>query len=189
MIQVMCVLVGEDADQWKVRLILSFISGEVGRETSPPYQTSYHCSTKIDNEDVEFEMFDTFGVEGYDRLSPLKYSQANVFLLFFSVSCSASFQRAKDKWFGELHRHCPSTPILLVGVTHGDDTNNGVAQLRTVGKEKGFRLAQKIKAARYIECSLHDISSIDAVFAETFRVLQQSEADNPSTSSSSCCVS
>lgn len=195
MVQVKCVLVGEDEDQWKVRLILSFISGEVSLEANPKYQASYQTTTRINNEDVEFEMYETFGVEGYDRLRPLKYAQADVFLLFFSVSCAESFERAKDKWFLELQHISPSTPIILIAITHGgggggrDPAPNSGS--RIVSKEKGFRFAQKIKAKRYLECSLHDISNIRAIFAEAFRVLQQHEGDVSSSrsSSSSCCIS
>ena len=55
------------------------------------------------------------GQEEYDRLRPLSYPQTDVFLMCFSVTSPASFENVKDKWFLEVHHHCPGVPFLIVG--------------------------------------------------------------------------
>lgn len=55
------------------------------------------------------------GQEDYDRLRPLSYPQTDVFLVCFSVTSPASFENVKEKWFPEVHHHCPGVPCLIVG--------------------------------------------------------------------------
>lgn len=62
-------------------------------------------------------LFDTAGQEDYDRLRPLSYPQTDVFLVCFSVTSPASFENVKEKWFPEVHHHCPGVPCLIV-VSH-----------------------------------------------------------------------
>lgn len=59
-------------------------------------------------------LFDTAGQEDYDRLRPLSYPQTDVFLVCFSVTSPASFENVKEKWFPEVHHHCPGVPCLIV---------------------------------------------------------------------------
>lgn len=54
------------------------------------------------------------GQEDYDRLRPLSYPQTDVFLVCFSVTSPASFENVKEKWFPEVHHHCPGVPCLIV---------------------------------------------------------------------------
>src|SRR5450756_2690223 len=55
------------------------------------------------------------GQEDYDRLRPLSYPQTDVFLVCFSVTSPASFENVREKWFPEVHHHCPGVPCLIVG--------------------------------------------------------------------------
>lgn len=57
----------------------------------------------------------TAGQEDYDRLRPLSYPGANVFILCFSVVNPASFENVKQKWFPEVNHHASRVPIVLVG--------------------------------------------------------------------------
>ena len=43
------------------------------------------------------------------------YPQTGVFLVFFSVTSPASFENVREKWFPEVHHHCPGVPCLIVG--------------------------------------------------------------------------
>ena len=58
---------------------------------------------------------DSAGQEDYDRLRPLSYPQTDVFLVCFSCVSPASFENVKEKWFPEVHHHCPGVPALIVG--------------------------------------------------------------------------
>ena len=55
------------------------------------------------------------GQDDYDRLRPLSYPQTDVFLVCFNVTSPASFENVKEKWFPEVHHHCPGVPYLIVG--------------------------------------------------------------------------
>lgn len=104
-------------------------------------------------------LFDTAGQEDYDRLRPLSYPQTDVFLVCFSVTSPASFENVKEKWFPEVHHHCPGVPCLIVGTQV--DLRDDPAVLdklarqkqRPVPPEAGERLARELGAVKYVECS------------------------------------
>jgi cell division control protein 42 len=99
------------------------------------------------------------GQEDYDRLRPLSYPQTDVFLVCFSVTSPASFENVKEKWFPEVHHHCPGVPCLIVGtqVDLRDDPNMLQKLARQKQKpipfEAGERLARELGAVKYAECS------------------------------------
>lgn len=51
----------------------------------------------------------------FDKLRPLCYTSADVFMLCFSVVSPASFQNVPEKWVPEIRQHAPSAPLVLVG--------------------------------------------------------------------------
>lgn len=53
--------------------------------------------------------------EEFDRLRPLCYTSADVFLLCFSVVSPTSFQNVPEKWVPEIRKHVPFAPLILVG--------------------------------------------------------------------------
>lgn len=101
----------------------------------------------------------TIGQEDYDRLRPLSYPQTDVFLVCFSVTSPASFENVKEKWFPEVHHHCPGVPCLIVGtqVDLRDDPNMlqklARQKQRPIPFEAGERLARELGAVKYAECS------------------------------------
>ena len=59
---------------------------------------SFHIKeVRLDDCIVKFEIWDTAGQEEYDRLRPLSYANANVFLLCFSVISPVSFENVTAK--------------------------------------------------------------------------------------------
>src|SRR6202000_300204 len=117
---------------------------------------TYH---RIGDEPYTLGLFDTAGQEDYDRLRPLSYPQTDVFLVCFSVTSPASFENVKEKWFPEVHHHCPGVPCLIVGtqVDLRDDPNMLHKLARQKPKpipfEAGERLARELGAVKYAECS------------------------------------
>jgi small GTP-binding protein len=112
------------------------------------------------------------GQEDYDRLRPLSYPQTDVFLVCFSVTSPASFENVKEKWFPEVHHHCPGVPCLIVGtqVDLRDDPmiNEKLARQkqRAVQTEQGERLARELGAVKYVECSALTQKGLKNVFDE-----------------------
>jgi len=112
------------------------------------------------------------GQEDYDRLRPLSYPQTDVFLVCFSVTSPASFENVKEKWFPEVHHHCPGVPCLIVG-TQVDlrDDPQVMEKLqrqkqRPVAAEQGERLARELGAVKYVECSALTQKGLKNVFDE-----------------------
>ena len=69
----------------------------------------------VNHDPCTLGLFDTAGVEDYDRLRPLSYPQTDVFLVCFSLISPASFVNVAEKWVPEVEHHCPNTPIVLAG--------------------------------------------------------------------------
>ena len=55
------------------------------------------------------------GQDDFDRLRHISYPMTDVFLVCFCVTSPGSFENVKDKWFPEVHYHCPGVPLLTVG--------------------------------------------------------------------------
>jgi cell division control protein 42 len=122
------------------------------------------------------------GQEDYDRLRPLSYPQTDVFLVCFSVTSPASFENVKEKWFPEVHHHCPGVPCLIVG-TQVDlrDDSQVIEKLarqkqRPVAIEQGERLARELGAVKYVECSALTQKGLKNVFDEVSSFYRRNSA-------------
>ncbi len=121
--------------------------------------TPQAVTVMIGDDPYTLGLFDTAGQEDYDRLRPLSYPQTDVFLVCFSVTSPASFENVKEKWFPEVHHHCPGVPCLIVGTQVDLRDDNAVLEKlgrqkqRPVAPEAGERLARELGAVKYVECS------------------------------------
>ena len=113
-----------------------------------------------------------FPQEDYDRLRILSYPGTHVFLLCFSIVSPASFANITQKWMKELRENCPAVNIILVG-TQSDlrDDYDVVTRLKKkkeepISQEKGEKLAKKLGAVVYCECSALTQAGLKNVFDE-----------------------
>jgi cell division control protein 42 len=129
------------------------------------------CS-RIGDEPYTLGLFDTAGQEDYDRLRPLSYPQTDVFLVCFSVTSPASFENVREKWFPEVHHHCPGVPCLIVGTQTDLREDPSVREklakqkMTPVRKEDGERMAKELGAVKYVECSALTQYKLKDVFDE-----------------------
>ena len=127
---------------------------------------------RIGDEPYTLGLFDTAGQEDYDRLRPLSYPQTDVFLVCFSVTSPASFENVREKWFPEVHHHCPGVPCLIVGTQTDlrDDQSVkdklGKQKMSPVRKEDGEKMARELGAVKYVECSALTQYKLKDVFDE-----------------------
>lgn len=127
---------------------------------------------RIGDEPYTLGLFDTAGQEDYDRLRPLSYPQTDVFLVCFSVTSPPSFENVREKWFPEVHHHCPGVPCLIVGTQTDlrDDpqVRDKLAKqkMQPVRKEDGERMAKDLGAVKYVECSALTQFKLKDVFDE-----------------------
>jgi small GTP-binding protein len=138
-------------------------------DLEPSFLTSIY---RIGDEPYTLGLFDTAGQEDYDRLRPLSYPQTDVFLVCFSVTSPASFENVREKWFPEVHHHCPGVPCLIVGTQTDlrDDPSVreklGKQKMTPVRKEDGERMAKELGAVKYVECSALTQYKLKDVFDE-----------------------
>jgi small GTP-binding protein len=127
---------------------------------------------RIGDEPYTLGLFDTAGQEDYDRLRPLSYPQTDVFLVCFSVTSPASFENVREKWFPEVHHHCPGVPCLIVGtqtdLREDQNVRDKLAKqkMTPVRKEDGERMAKELGAVKYVECSALTQYKLKDVFDE-----------------------
>ena len=94
-----------------------------------------------------------------DRIKRTDYSKADLFIVMFSVIDPHSYHAVRNIWVPELRGYCTETPMLLVGnktdLRNNPETlNNLYQQKRTpIATKIGKRLAEKINAVKYLECS------------------------------------
>lgn len=137
---------------------------------------------RIGDEPYTLGLFDTAGQEDYDRLRPLSYPQTDVFLVCFSVTSPASFENVREKWFPEVHHHCPGVPCLIVGTQTDLRDDPQVREklskqkMQPVRKEDGERMAKDLGTVKYVECSALTQFKLKDVFDEVslFHVLEMS---------------
>ncbi|XP_071951615.1 ras-related C3 botulinum toxin substrate 1-like isoform X2 [Antedon mediterranea] len=132
---------------------------------------------KVDGVSVNLGLWDTAGQEDYDRLRPLSYPQTDIFLVCFSVVGQSSYANVQTKWHPELAHHAPGVPYVLVG-TKVDlrEDKEVINELNSKGKkvyrkEDGERLASKIGAVKYMECSALTQRGLKMVFEEAVRIV------------------
>ncbi|KAM3596202.1 uncharacterized protein V6R79_010246 [Siganus canaliculatus] len=152
-----CVVVG-DAEVEKTKLLISYTIGKCP-DYIPTVFDNYAVTVLIGDEPHTLAIYDTSGQEDYLRLRPLSYPDTDVFLVCFSVVSPDSLENVREKWVPEISHHCPQTPFLLVG-THVDlrDDSNTLEKLsknkqRVLTHEDGEKMAQELKAVKYMECS------------------------------------
>jgi small GTP-binding protein len=85
----------------------------------PTVFDNFSANVVVDGNTVNLGLWDTAGQEDYNRLRPLSYRGADVFLLAFSLISKASYENISKKWIPELRHYAPSVPIILVGTKLG----------------------------------------------------------------------
>ncbi|XP_057304197.1 cell division control protein 42 homolog [Hydractinia symbiolongicarpus] len=169
-----CVMVGDEA-VGKTCLVLSHGNYEFSSDCVPSFENGYDFPTDIDGRPFTTRVFEV-GQKDYDRLRPLLYPQTDVFLVCFSVVAPLSFENVKEKWVPEIMHHCPNTPFLLVGTQV--DLRDDAAILEKLAKTKqkpisskqGYKLARKVKAVKFVECSALTQQSVQNVFHKALKV-------------------
>lgn len=156
----------------KTCLLVAFTTGAFpGNDYEPTVFDNYAGSLLVDGITANLTLWDTAGQEDYEKLRPLSYPGSDVFLLCYSISSQASYNNILTKWQPELKHHCPSTPYVLVA-TKADLRQEESAE-ELVSRASGKKLASKIKAYSYVECSAKTGERVREVFEEAARAVLQ----------------
>ncbi|CAI8027844.1 Ras-related C3 botulinum toxin substrate 1, partial [Geodia barretti] len=117
-----------------------------------------------------FGLNEAFCQEGYERMWPSMYPETDVFIVCFSVVHPSSFENVKVKWAPEIRKHCPNTPMILVGTKlekRGDKAKIEklkAKRLKPVTYGEGLQLRKEIGAVKYHECSTKTLVGLKEVF-------------------------
>jgi Rho family protein len=145
---------------------------------------------------VELSLWDTAGQEEFDRLRSLSYDDTHAIMLCFSVDSPESLENVETKWVGEIAENCPNVKLVLVALKcdlrkrEDDDAEGAEPEKPCIDYEEGLRVAEKIKALRYLgmrrscstwivqltywtECSAMKNRGVNEAFTEAARVALQ----------------
>nr|GEX63741.1 Rac-like GTP-binding protein RAC2 [Tanacetum cinerariifolium] len=117
------------------------------------------------------------GQEDYNRLRPLSYRGADVFILAFSLISKPSFENISKKWIPELRHYAPLVPIVLVG-TKLDLREDSKFLMDypgacTISTSQGEELKKQIGAVGYVECSSKTQQNVKIVFDVAIKAVLQ----------------
>ena len=65
--------------------------------SNPTVFENYVADVEVDRKHVELALWDTAGVEGYDRLRPLSYPDSHVILICFGIASPDSLDNVQEK--------------------------------------------------------------------------------------------
>ncbi|URD99815.1 rac-like GTP-binding protein [Musa troglodytarum] len=173
---VKCVTVGDGA-VGKTCMLISYTSNTFPTDYIPTVFDNFSANVVVDGNTVNLGLWDTAGQEDYNRLRPLSYRGADVFLLAFSLISKGSYENVSKKWIPELRHYAPGVPIILVGTKLDlrDDEQFFIdhAGSTPITNAQGEELRKQIDAPCYIECSSKTQENIKAVFDAAIKVALQ----------------
>ncbi|XP_041996703.1 rac-like GTP-binding protein 5 [Salvia splendens] len=171
-----CVTVG-DGGVGKTCLLISYTTNSFPTGYIPTVFDNFSVNMTVGGSSVNLSLWDSAGQEDYNRLRPLSYHGANVFILVFSLISKTSYDSVHNKWNSELRHYAPNVPIILVGSKTDlrDDKQFFVDDTEAVpiSTAEGEELKKMIGASAYIECSSKTQQNVKAVFDEAINVILQ----------------
>lgn len=140
------VVVG-DGGVGKTSLLFTYCKAHFPDVYEPTIFDTFQKVLSVDHyQKVTLTLVDTAGQEDYDRLRPLSYPKTDVFLLCFALDNEESYQNIAAKWAPEVKHYSSKSKLVLVGLKHD-------LRSKLISKKKGEKLARKISARFYMQCS------------------------------------
>jgi cell division control protein 42 len=153
-----CVAIGDGA-VGKTCMLHTYTTNKFPWDYEPTVFDNYAVTVHIGKQAITLGLFDTAGQEDWDKLRIMSYTATDVFIVCFSVMEPSSFLNVEEKWIPEIKQYMPNVPFVLVG-TQIDLRDNLISlkdltrkNQKPISKEEGEKLARKVGARAYIECS------------------------------------
>lgn len=162
------VVVGDGA-VGKTSMLLCYTTNTFPTDYMATVFDNYAVNVPYGERTVNLSLWDTAGQDEYKQFRPLSYDKADGFIVAFSLVDRVSFENVASRWIKELRadEKTKRAPVILVGTKldlrsrggrAGDDARN------VVTTEQGERMAQKIGAKAYVECSALTQDNLKKVF-------------------------
>ncbi|XP_038708485.1 rac-like GTP-binding protein RAC1 [Tripterygium wilfordii] len=170
-----CVTMGDGA-VGKTCMLMCYTSNTFPTDYVPTVFDNYSANVVVEGTAVNLGLWDTAGQEDYDKLRPLSYRGADVFVLAFSLVCQSSYENVSKRWIRELQRYAPEVPIVLVGTKldlREDEHYCADHPESVVTPAQGEELQKQIGASYYVECSSKTQQNVKAVFEAVIEVVMK----------------
>lgn len=161
--KVKCVFLGDNGiGKTCLLLQLCYSSNTLSRKQVESFTSAYIANIDINGKIYQLELWDTECQEGKEAARQRNYPETDVFCLCFSIADLESFRNAEGRWYKEVKQMAPRTPIVLIGTKldlrdaeGSKKRGKGDSQrpAEQVTHKEGKKLARKIGAIKYIECS------------------------------------
>lgn len=188
-----CAIVG-NSGVGKTSLLMSYTVEKFPETHAPTIYDKFTTSLTVSGKRIMVVLCDTAGQDDFAHLRPLCYPQLDVALICFSVVDYASFESVKTKWIKEITRHCPNSPIVLVGTQSDKRDNSALVKAlkaegkKVVSKSEGQRLAAQIRASSYIECSAFTQFNVKGAFDEAIAAALELNLKSRAQCTSACTI-
>ena len=103
-------------------------------------------------------------------MRPISYTDSDVILLCYSIDNPDSLSNIGTKWNPEIKFYCPTKPVILVGnkkdLRNDPDVIKDLRQKHQeiVRTEQGKRMANRIGAVDFFECSAKTRQGLNEIF-------------------------
>ena len=189
------VVVG-DGEVGKTSMLLCYTTNTFPTDYMATVFDNYAVNVPYRERTVNLSLWDTAGQEEYKQFRPLSYDQADGFIVAFSLVDRESFEHVASRWIKEVRleergrskksaARTGAAPVVLVGTKLDLRLAGGRPGADVVTTKMGEKMARKLGAAAYVECSALTQDNLKKVFdvsvdAAARRVFP---ADEPSPSS------
>ena len=103
----------------------------------------------------------------YQRLRGMVCAKADVYLLCYDVTIPSTMERVEHHWLPEIKEYSNTAPYVLVGMKTDERTKidqDSGSRYKAIPTEEGVRMAQRLGAFGYVECSAKKGRGIRRVF-------------------------
>ena len=165
------VVVGDGA-VGKTSMLLCYTTNTFPTDYMATVFDNYAVNVPYRERTVNLSLWDTAGQDEYKQFRPLSYDQADGFIVAFSLVDRESFEHVASRWIKEVRleekgRRAPArapAPVVLVGTKLDLRLAGGRPGADVVTTEMGEKMARKLGAAAYVECSALTQDNLKKVF-------------------------
>jgi len=165
--RVKCVFVG-DGTVGKTCMLQSYTTGAFPSGYVPTVFDNHNSPMVFDGLQINLELWDTAGQEGYKEIRPLAYTNTDVFVICYDVTNKTSLENVKRVWAPELKNYCKDAPFILVGTKMDLRKDKST---KCVDRKSAEAVATDVANGIYMECSALTQDGLKEIFEKAVEVV------------------